>query len=154
MENTTPLNIRQFNVLVLLILSELYRTFPRERTLNLNGLAADAAPEEASLKETFDWFAASTAAADWLREEGFIRFERRSHVHSRPGDIEDAKLSLKGLSILGSVPQSLSLKPKTKRGVLIDRINSTLSFGAKSAGTEAIKELTKEVIQLALKSFP
>ncbi|OYT90312.1 MAG: hypothetical protein CFE43_18845 [Burkholderiales bacterium PBB3] len=154
MAESTPLNIRQFNILVLLILSSLYQSFPKLRVLSLNNLAAEATPDDTTYDESLDWIDAANAAADWLREEGFIRFERRVHIHTRPGEIEDARLSLQGLTILGFVPKSLSLKPRWNREVLIDRIQHALSSGAKRAGTEAVTALTKELIQLALKSTP
>jgi len=65
------------------------------------------------------------------------------------GTFLQARLTLKGLAILGSTPDSLEGKQ-----TLIDRIRKVLSGGAKEAGNEAVKQLTQQALAAAVAVTP
>ncbi|TFZ07870.1 hypothetical protein [Ramlibacter humi] len=143
-----PPNILRFDLIVLAIFSSLYDSFPSPAELDIGAVSRRCVPDGASLDEVFAWTSVGEAAADWLAEEGFIRFERRSG-HSRPsGTLFETRLTLKALTILGYLPASL--KEAVPREALIHKIKKVLSTGAEKAGADAVKSLMTEVFKLSL----
>ncbi len=144
-----PQNIEHFNLVVLKLLDRLYEAFPRP--LDITGTTAidigfDAVPENATEEESWDIGTMAEDIIGWLSEEGFLRYqEDPNHQH---GNFWKARLTLKGLTILGYVPSSLQ-QPELKVP-LIHKAKQAIEAGASTAGKEAVKQVVAEIFKLAL----
>lgn len=145
----TPQNIEHFNLIVLKLFSRLYDSFPRP--LNIVDTAAteigfDATPEDASAEESWEIGMMTEDVIEWLNQEGFLRYEPDpNHAY---GNYWKVRLTLKGLTILGYVPSSLSQAEAPES--LIQRAKHAIASGASAAGKEAIKHVVSEIFKFAL----
>lgn len=145
----TPQNIEHFNLVVLKLFDRLYEAFPRP--LDINDTTAidigfDAVPEDTTGEESWNIGTMDEDIIEWLREEGFIRYEADpNHQH---GNFWKVRLTLKGLTILGYIPSSLrQAEPKES---LIQQAKQAIGSGASVAGKEAVKQVVAEIFKLAL----
>jgi len=139
-------NIAFFNRLTLALFETLYSSFPRPADLDVNALAMTVIPENAEFDETWNSLEAAADAIDFLAAEGFLTHKG---TYLEGDTFLQARLTLKGLAILGSTPDSLEEKKP-----LIDRIRKALAGGAKEAGTEAVKQLTQQAFAAAVAATP
>lgn len=140
-----PDNINRFNLTTLSLFKKLYNEFPTPIELCPLSVGFEAAP--ANVNEESD-FLFGTGAGDvitWLAEEGFLRFGKRT----LSGEFYEVRLSQKGLTVLGSLPTSLT--SNDEKETVITRIKRTLAAGTEKAGTEAAKNLISEIFKLSLK---
>ena len=89
---------------------------------------------------------AADDAIDFLVQEGFLTHQGG---YLEGGTYVMVRLTLKGLTILGSTPDSLE-----GRIPMIDRIKKALSGGVKEAGAEAVKQLTQQAFVAAVAAGP
>lgn len=129
-------NITFFNRLTLALFERLYSAFPTPVDIDVNAVAMTVSPENAELDETWNSLQAAEDAIEFLAQEGFLAHKGK---YLEGGTFLQARLTLKGLAILGSTPDALEGKQP-----LIDRIRKVLAGGAKEAGAEAAKLLTQQ----------
>lgn len=138
-------NIAFFNRVTLTLFEKLYSSFPTPIELDVNLIAMSVIPEEAEYEEAWISLQAAENAIDFLEQEGFLTHKGKFCE----GGFLQVRLSMKGLAILGSTPDSLEGKQP-----LIDRIRKLLTGGAKEAGTEAVKQLTQQALAAAVAAGP
>jgi hypothetical protein len=139
-------NITFFNRLTLALFEKLYSSFPTPVDIDVKAVAMTIIPEDAEPDETWDCLQAAEDAIDFLTQEGFLTHKG---TYLEGGTFLQARLTLKGLAILGSTPDALE-----GRQPLIDRIRKVLSGGAKEAGAEAVKLLTQQAFAAAVAAAP
>ncbi|MDR4462049.1 MAG: hypothetical protein MRJ67_16285 [Nitrospirales bacterium] len=143
-----PKNIHYFNLAVLTLLKTLYESFPSPKNLDpfiLNDICFDAVPKEDSEEDAWKLGNMGEDVITFLEEEGFLRYE--PDPNHREGYYGRTRLSLKGLTILGWVPNSLESQGKKS---LIERAKDALSKTSTSAGSETVKQVVSEVFKMAL----
>jgi hypothetical protein len=138
-------NIDFFNRLTLTVFENLYSSFPTPVDVDVKKLAMDVIPQDAELDETWNSLQAAEDAIDFLAQEGFLTHKG---TYLEGGTYMQARLTLKGLAILGS-PASLD-----EKRTLIDGIRSALSGGAKGVGSELVKQLTQKAFAAAVAAGP
>lgn len=138
-----PPNINCFNILALYIFQEMYDSFPQPLDITLLDLAEKCYQKNPSLGNEQDFIKIVESSVDWLKSEGFIKFERLQRNDSPSGTIFQAQLTLKSLTVLGFLPSVI--KGKAKRETIIDRIKKILSSSAESAGEDAVKGVLLEI---------
>ena len=139
-------NITFFNRLTLALFEKLYSSFPTPADLDVKAIALTVIPEDAERAETWNSLQAAEDAIDFLAQEGFLTHKG---TYLEGGTFLQARLTLKGLAILGSTPDSLE-----ERKPLIDRIRKVLAGGAKEAGAEAVKQLAQQAFAAAVAAGP
>ncbi len=139
-------NIAFFNRMTLALFDKLYSAFPTPVDLKTKSIAMSVIPEGAKYNETWDSLQAAEDAIDFLAQEGFLTHKG---TYTEGGTFLQARLTLKGLAILGSVPDALEGKQS-----LIDRIRKVLAGGAKEAGSETVKLLTQQAFAAAVAATP
>jgi hypothetical protein len=142
--SSIPPNIHRFNLTALALFDQLYNAFRTPMELDLAKVGASAMPPEASEQDAWDFSIRTVDVVTWLDEEGFLPFEGQiagDHVYQ-------ARLTLKGLTILGYMPTSL--QSSGPREALIDKIKRVLATGAEKAGSEAVKSLLSEIFKISL----
>lgn len=139
-------NIAFFNRLTLALFEQLYGSFPTPTDLDVKALALIVIPEEAEEVEVWNSLQAAEDAIEFLAQEGFLT-HKGSYLEG--GTFLQARLTLKGLAILGSTPDSLE-----GRQPLIDRIRKALAGGAKEAASETVKQLTQQAFAAAVAAGP
>ena len=144
MSEEIPANIRAFNLLVLTLFARLYAKFPLGDDFADSELAVASLPENAPYDETFDRQAVAWGTVTWLEAEGFIRIGSKT----LGGDFDDVKLTMKGLTALGSIPQPL--RENEAADPIISRIKRTLASGAEKAGAEIVKSIVTALFKIAL----
>ena len=139
-------NIAFFNRMTLALFDKLYSASPTPVDLKTNSIAMSVIPEGAEYDETWDSLQAAEDAIDFLAQEGFLTHKG---TYLEGGTFLQARLTLKGLAILGSVPDALEGKQS-----LIDRIRKVLAGGAKEVGSETVKLLTQQAFAAAVAATP
>jgi hypothetical protein len=139
-------NIAFFNRLTLAVFAKLYESFPTPIELDIRSLAMEVIPQDADDQSTWDSLRAAEDAIDFLAQEGFLTHKGG---FLEGGTVLQARLTLRGLAILGSTPESLE-----GRVPLIERIRSALAGGAKEAGSEGVKLLAQQAFAAALAAGP
>lgn len=121
-------NIDEFNKAVVMILTRLYEAFPHQILMDFS-----SEDEEADVKKLSFYI----STVEFLESEGFIRYKSQ-----RLGGIfEGMCLTIKGLRLLNSVPDTLNEK-KT----LFLYLKEVFKEGSKTAMRAAIDMLFKEAI--------
>jgi len=143
MSRTEPDNIKAFNYIVLRVLTDLYDKFPEPAELGgLNFVIETVVSKGAEAVETkYSHLFPHTMA--WLQEEGFIKFEGGPDIHR----YRNAVLTLRGLTVLGYVPQSLGFRRKE---TLVEQAKRALSTGVSEAISDTMKKLVTEALKLML----
>jgi hypothetical protein len=139
-------NITFFNRLTLALLERFYSAFPTPIDIDVKAIAMTIIPEDAEKDDAWNSLQAAEDAVDFLTEEGFLKHKGTCH---EGGTFLQARLTLKGLAILGSTPVALEGKQP-----LIERIRKALSVGAKEAGTETVRLLTEQTFAAAVAVTP
>ena len=81
----------------------------------------------------------------FLAEEGFLRYDKDPNCNE--GNFWRTRLTLKGFTILGALPQTLST---AKEKSLFERAQESLNSVTGTAGAEAGKQVVAEIFKLAL----
>lgn len=143
-----PKNIRNFDIVVARLLVTLYESFPGPINLdpsNTGKIGFSAVPSGSSEEEAWEIGTMVDDVITFLAEEGFIRYQ--SDPNHKPGYYWHARLTLKGLTVLGS-PESLESQGEP----LISKVKSSLEAVAISKGTEALSTLVFRIFRMAMES--
>ena len=139
-------NIDFFNLFTLALLERLYGEFPTPVEIETLALGTGLLPEDIDQEVGFKLLNSTDDAMNFLTEEGFITHQGTS----LEGDtFLQVRLTAKGLSVLGSTPDSLE-----GREPLVGRIRKALAGGAKAAGSEAVKQLVQQALGVAVGAAP
>ncbi len=135
-------NIDFFNRFALAVLEDLHSAFPTPKDLNITSLAASVIPDDATHEDTWNMLQSGEDTVRFLAEEGFLTY---GSEYLEGGTFTTARLTLKGLAILGSTPDALSgSKP------LIDEIKGALASGGKTASSELVKGIVQKALSIAI----
>lgn len=137
-----PPNIDIFNRFSLTVFHRLYIIFPMPVELDVHDLMMSSIPEDSSFDEAFDALQVGREALGFLSAEGFINHQGAFRESS---GFRQVRLTMKGLTILGSVPTSLITKKP-----LISRILAATEKGIKNAAAEQVQALMNKVLIAAL----
>lgn len=141
-----PPNIVLFNRLTLVILTHLYEHFPKKIQLNTQDLVKQTLTEDTSYPDAFDRQFFANDVVKFLAEEGFVVFD---HAMGTGGGFVGARLTMKGLTVLGYTPAVLKdQKP------LIDRASAIVKGGFKEAGGEAVRQVVSGIFMSAAGLLP
>lgn len=134
-------NIQAFNWLTLKIFNDLYEAFPEPRDIKgLHFVIATLFDVGTKSKEA-DYLTHSSATMRWLKDEGFIKYES-----DNSGDFHQVQLTLRGLTVLGYTPTSLSFRDRKEP--LITKIKRVLSKGTESAASDTVKAIIVKALGL------
>jgi len=139
-------NITFFNRFTLALFEKLYSSFPTPVEIDVKSIAMSVISKESEFNETFESLSAPEDAIHFLAQEGFLTYKG---TYLEGGTFLQSRLTLKGLAILGSTPDSLEGKLP-----LIDRIRKVLSGGSKEAGAEAVRQITQQAFAAAVAVGP
>ena len=141
---TIPTNIQRFNDISLKLFEKLYRSFPEGIKVEGTDIGGEAVALDATFDDAFDTVILADYVIKWLGEEGFIRYEECD----QKGCYYGVKLTLRGLTILGYLPSSVTQSENEEP--LIEKIKQYVSSGAKMASGEVAKKIIGELFRLAL----
>jgi len=145
----TPTGMDSFNLVTLRLLDRLYDSFPRPLDITQevgSHIGFSAVPADASEEEAWEIGTMTTDVIEWLAEEGFLRYEK--DPNHRHGMFFKVRLSLKGLTILGSIPAAV--KAKEAKEPLITKVKSILKSGSLEVATTGAKLVVSEIFKYAL----
>lgn len=134
--------VDRFNRIAATVFTELYEAFPDPQDMTAEGIASMAAPEGADSEEIIQYQESAMNVVKWLSAEGLLRYTAQPY-----GAFVGVILSMKGLTVLGSVPGTLRNAPEP----FVDRLKSALSKGASEAATNGVKQVLGGVFDLALR---
>lgn len=143
-----PKNMEVFNLVALRVFDTLYEAFPQPIDLSPASIGIEITADES---DSDAWNAMSVADStfSWLAMEGFLRYEKPHYT----GKFLQVQLTLRGLTILGSVPASIrkSATPETVvKETMIKKIKRVLSAGAERTSADAVKSVLTEIFRLTL----
>jgi hypothetical protein len=142
MPSAEPENIQVFNYFVLKVLTKLYDKFPEPTEINGVRFLVPIFKKGRGTMETKYYFLFPHTMA-WLREEGFIKFESGSATDH----FKNVTLTLRGLTILGYVPQCLG---RGRKKTIAERARHALSKGVGEAVSDVAKTLIVEGFKFML----
>lgn len=140
-----PENIQRFNHIALLLFARLYESFPAGIEIKAVDIGHDALPKDATEQQAFDYGDGGHDVVLWLAEEGFLRYENPNQERN----FYNARLTMKGLTILGYVP--VSLKTDKPKEPIIEKIKHVLATGTERAGADGVKAILGQIFSLGLK---
>lgn len=135
-------NIEFFDRLTLALLERLYSEFPTPVEIDTRSLGAGLLPDNVTPEVGHRLLASVDHAVNFLQEEGFIT-HRGTYLEG--GTFLQVRLTAKGLAVLNSIPESLE-----GRETIAARIRGLLGSGARTAGTESVKQLVQAALKTAL----
>lgn len=140
-----PKNIQRFNLIALFLFAKLYESFPSGIDIDPLKVGFDALPKDPSWDDqTWDFGVVGYDVVLWLAEEGFLRYENPNNTR----DFYNARLTMKGLNVLGYVP--ISLKSEDAKEPLIEKIKRVLATGTEKATADGVKAILGQIFSLAL----
>lgn len=144
--NTEPQNIRAFNWLTLKIFNDLYEEFPEPSDFEgLHFVISTLFDVDTKSKEA-DYLRHFTATMQWLKDEGFIKYQSDDS-----GNFRKVLLTLRGLTVLGYTPTSLSLIDRKEP--IITKIKRVLAKGAEGTASDAVKAIIVKAFALMMTSL-
>ncbi len=139
-----PKNIQRFNLIALLLFAKLYESFPSGIDIEALKLGHDAVPKNtASDEQDWDFGAAAYDVVLGLAEEGFLRYDNPNHTR----DFFNARLTMKGLTVLGYLP--VSLQSGDAKEPIIEKIKRILATGTEKAAADGIGAILGQIFNLA-----
>lgn len=143
--NDIPQNIQRFNLIALVLFKKLYESFPSGTDVEPINVGFDALPKDESWDDqAWDFGAIAYDIVLWLAEEGFLRYENPNHTR----EFYNARLTMKGLTVLGYVPTSL--QPGDPKEPIIEKIKRILATGTEKVVAEGVKTIIGQIFTLAL----
>lgn len=131
MKDKVPQNIDVFNRIVATCILQLYEKFPVPVDIDPGDVAMKAIQDDIPEGELFKILTdQSPAAIDFLAAEGFLRFREDFRTLSSR-NFPQAQLTMKGLSILGAVPNAVDAG--LDRRTLAEQLRESVNSGAKDA---------------------
>ncbi len=143
---TAPTNIEHFNRVVLVTLDRLHDAFPVPTELKTAEVAVAATPGILSPEPSFNELKPTFEAIKFLAAEGFLLY---SNYWLDGTAFLQVQLTMKGLTVLGQIPNSLD-----KKSTLASQIKTALKTGALSATTDAAKQLVGQLFTAAIAAGP
>ncbi|PQA76192.1 hypothetical protein C5F53_17350 [Rhodoferax sp. TS-BS-61-7] len=140
------MNIEHFNRVVLVTLDRLHDAFPVPIELKTAEIADAATPEALPLEPSFNDLEPTFEAVKFLAAEGFLKYS--NHWQDGTAFLQ-VQLTMKGLTVLGQIPNSLDKKP-----ALASQIKTALKTGTLSATTDAAKQLVSQIFTAAVAAGP
>lgn len=143
-----PRNIEIFNRVVILTLAKLYESFPTPIDLDVENIGHDAIHDARDEQEAFVVITAvSSCSISFLAEEGFIRYEPslRTLVGS---PFPSARLTLKGFTVLGSIPSTVN--ETVDHRPFADQLREAVNEGANDSISELVKSMFLGAVHLGM----
>lgn len=137
-----PDNLKAFNYITLRLFEKLYEAFPEP--IDIDGLRfviECVIDEERDVGNTKNLHLLNHTVS-WLEEEGFLTTKGKR----KDTDVVKARLTLKGLTIIGYLPASID--GKEEKITIIDKAKEILGKGMKDASTEAVKNVVSSAFSL------
>jgi hypothetical protein len=141
--HSEPENILAFNWLTLKVLNDLYDAFPQSINIESLRFTISTLYDIGTQSRQADYLQHLPATIRWLKDESFIRYESDD-----AGNFRKVILTLKGLTVLGYVPSSLS--STDKKEPMIAKIKRVLAKGTEGAATDAVKTILVKLFALAV----
>ena len=132
--NAEPKNIQAFNWLTLKIFNDLYEAFPEPSDIEGLHFVISTLFDVGTKSKEADYLTHFTATMRWLKGEGFVKYQSDDS-----GNFRGALLTLRGLTILGYTPTSLSLVDRKEP--VITKIKRVLAKGTEGAATDTVKAI-------------
>ena len=145
---TAPTNIEHFNRVVLVTLDRLHDAFPIPIELKTAEVADLATPGTLPAEPSFNDIEPTFEAVKFLATEGFLKY---SDYWQDGTAFLQVQLTMKGLTVLGEIPNSLDKKPAP---ALASQIKTALKAGVLSATTDAAKKLVGQIFTSAISAGP
>lgn len=143
-------NIKIFNQVVALTLLQLYESFPDPIEIDPGTIGAEVAKEANTMEEAFGVVATTAGEAiEFLAEEGFLRYRPDFQAMDKR-TFQKARLSLRGLALLGSVPEAV--REENDRLPIVQRLKSAVEKGASETLAATICQLFGAAIKLGTRS--
>ena len=139
--NAEPKNIRAFNWLTLRIFNDLYEAFPEPSDIEGLHFVISTLFDVGTKSREAAYLTHFTATMRWLKEEGFIRYQS-----DEAGNFRSALLTLRGLTVLGYTPTSLSLTDRKEP--IIAKIKKVLAKGTEGAASDVVKAIIVKAFAL------
>ena len=139
--NAEPKNIRAFNWLTLKIFNDLYENFPEPSDIEGLRFVMSTLFDVGTKSKEAEYLTHFTATMRWLKDEGFIRYESDAS-----GNFRKVLLTLRGLTVLGYTPTSLSLTDRKEP--IIAKIKRVLAKGAEGAASDTAKAIIVKAFAL------
>jgi len=138
----TPDNLKAFNYITLKIFDKLYEAFPEP--INISGVrfVIECVVDEGGDTENTNNLHLLNDTVTWLEEEGFLTTKGQT----MKGNIIHARLTLKGLTVLGYFP--MSLDEKEDKTTIIEKTKEVLGKGIEDTSTEAVKNIVSSAFKL------
>jgi hypothetical protein len=139
-------NMMHFNRVILELFVRLYDSFPHPLHIN-SQIATDIGLrtvfDDRPDMETSHAGIMPDDVMEWLKEEGFIRYEPDPNY--RPGTFSKVRLTLRGLTILGYIP--VSLQQTDANEPLIKKARKAMTPNGEK---ESIDQVVGEIFKMAL----
>lgn len=139
MISSPPRNIEIFNQITAYILIKLYESFPIPQDLNLEEIYNEIAQGCKDENEAFQIYTSYIASTmSFLSDEKFIQYEQNTNFMQNGFQFFSVRLTLKGLTLLGTVPKTVNDIPQSS---FIESLKNSFNTGAKSALSDIVKSL-------------
>ncbi len=142
MSDTLPQNIDAFNRVVAKTLLTLYDQFPTPADLDGHKVGEQVAREldAGDNEQTFKIIASiGPETIEFLVAEGFLSFRRDMRNMDGAGKFPQARLTLRGLTLLGQVPEGVTQKDESP--TLAQRLGEAMRQGATQGISTAVGKL-------------
>lgn len=139
---TVPRNLKVFSLVTLRIFDKLYEAFPVPIEIVPRAVSNEIIAD--SFDETFDLISIADDTLRWLEAEGFLRHTSSSF---ECGIFYQVQLTLKGLTVLNSIPVSLDKKDVPES--LMMKIKKVLSAGTGKTSDDSIRLVLNQVLKVA-----
>ena len=145
----TYTNIDLFNAICISLFDELYSSFPKEKDINIKSITRSIYRDDIdiSFNEAFEYSSYGEDVISFLKEEGFIK---SAGTMQSTSDELQVRLTLKGLTILGAIPSSISGE---KQESIINRIKNVVNNGIEEAGKDVTQSIVMDVFKASLGMF-
>lgn len=150
---STHHHIDAFNRIVLKLFIRLYDAFPHPQNINIQtatDLGFDLFKRDIKEDENVNVGTVANDMMEWLREEGFIRYDPDPNY--RPGTFWKVRLTLKGVTVLGYT--RASLRKTDPMEPLIQKAKHVIMSAETPSGTEAVRRVVEEIFIRTLTSVP
>jgi len=139
-----PYNMKIFNRVALRIFSRLYEAFPMPIEIIPRSMSAEILAADASTDESLNSILIADNTLRWLESEGFLRHSSSSF---ESGIFYQVQLTLKGLTVLNSVPFTLTQVDVPES--MMTKIRKVLSAGNDEAEDDPAGFVMEELLAVA-----
>ncbi|HNY49801.1 MAG TPA: hypothetical protein PLV50_08385 [Smithella sp.] len=139
-----PYNMKIFNRVALRIFSRLYEAFPMPIEIIPRSMSAEILAADASTDESLNSISIADNTLRWLESEGFLRHSSSSF---ESGIFYQVQLTLKGLTVLNSVPFTSTQVDVPES--MMTKIRKVLSVGNDEAEDDPAGFVMEELLAVA-----